>query len=87
MDITAEIAVKALGAILSGVVLVVLGRWASKLTKALDEQMVVNVETSGSLRLLNEKLAGHERIDEVRHENLTDRLGRLEGIAHRHSGA
>lgn len=81
---TEDILIRVAGAVLSGIVLLVLGRWASKLNRTLDDQLVINAKTAGALDLIVEKLNGHERMDEVRFDHLSDRLGILErDVAHR----
>ena len=76
--------VKLGGAVLTAVILGVMGWWAKKLTNQLDSQLVINAQTSGALALIIEKLNGHERMDEVRFDHLSERLGNVErDVAHR----
>ena len=76
--------IKLFGAVVTGIVLGVMGWWAKKLTNQLDSQLVINAQTSGALALIIEKLNGHERMDEVRFDHLSERLGNVErDVAHR----
>jgi hypothetical protein len=75
---------KIIAAVAAGLILYILSRRESKLSKSIDEQLVFNAKITGAVDLVVEKLNSHKQLTDERHDGIRERLSDLErDVAHR----